>query len=73
MEQRDSKRAREEALDVEKARGSPASENISRDLRAAAVDAQVALGSSAEFDRRFALAEPIGSGAFSVVRALCCV
>lgn len=70
MEQRDSKRAREEALDVEKARGSPASENISRDLRAAAVDAQVALGSSAEFDRRFALAEPIGSGAFSVVRAL---
>ena len=33
MEQRDSKRAREEALDVEKARGSLASENISRDLR----------------------------------------
>ena len=63
-----SKRPREAFGDVEARRWADGSDDLRTSLRATAVGVGLDLGASADFDARYELLAPIGSGAFSVVR-----
>ena len=65
-----SKRPREAFGDVEARRWADGSDDLRTSLRAAALGAGLDLGASADFDARYELLAPIGSGAFSVVRGV---